>query len=122
MKPVILTADHLNTCRAVPCGNTVVDERLAVPVRVPLIDVDGAPLGVDHRGDAVHRAIPVVQVVFAVRVDFNQAWRDDQTTGVDRPGTLQRTIAYRLDPITDDPDMCDPIETAFRIHDVTICD
>ena len=40
----------------------------------------------------------------------------------DTIGTLQRQFADGFDPVADDADMGDPINTAFRIHDAPIRD
>jgi hypothetical protein len=122
VKPVVFTADHLHSGRTVSRGDAVVHQRLALPVRVPLVHINGAALGIEHRRDAVHRAIPVVQVVFAVRMDFDQPRRDDETAGVDGLDALQRLLADRLDSVADDADMGGAIEATLGIHDVAIRD
>ena len=85
MKALILPADNLHSDGTMTRRNAVVDERPAGTVAIPLIDVHGAALGVDHRGHAVHRAKAVVEAVVAVRVNLDEPRRDDKARGVDRP-------------------------------------
>ena len=122
MKALVLAANHLHARGGVPGRDAVVDERLAVPVRVPLVDVDRPALGVEHRRDAVHRAILVVQRVFAVRVQLDEPGRDDEAAGVDRSVAAQRTVANRLDAVADDAHVRHAVESALGIHDTAIGD
>ena len=120
MKPVVFTSHDLNPGRTVAGRDAVVDQGLTLPVGVPPVDVDGPPLGIQHRGDAIHGSILVVQAVLTVRVELDETWRDDQAARIDGLDTAQRAIADGLDFVTDDSNVGDSIEAAFGIHHVTI--
>jgi hypothetical protein len=102
--------------------DAVIHERLTLPVRVPLVDVDCPALGVEHCRDAVHGAELVVQLVFAVRVQFDEPWRDDEAAGINRSMAAQRTVTDRLDAAADDADVRHAVESGLGIHDVAIGD
>ena len=122
MKSFVLAANHLHARGAVPDRDAVVHERLAVPVRVPLVDVDRAPLRVEHRGHAVHRAEFVVQLVFAVGVQLDEPGRDDETTSIDRAVAAQWAVTDRLDAVADDANVRHAVEPALGIHDAAVGD
>jgi hypothetical protein len=122
MPAVILVLHHLHASRGVARGDAVIDQRLAVPLRVPLIHVHRAVLGVQHGRDPVQRAKAVVQVVHAVAVDIDQARRDDQAGGVDGRRPLQRPVADGRNSTAGNAHMGDPIETGLGIHDVAVGD
>ena len=94
---MVFVLHHLHSGRAVACGDAVVDQGLALPIGVPLVDVVRTLFGVQHRGDPVQGSKAVIQVIFPVAVDVDQAWRDNQSAGIDGLCALQRTIADGLD-------------------------
>ena len=72
-----------STCADVADRSSIVDEPLACLRVIPGIDINCSTLEVKRRCHSVHRVSPIVFEVLPVRVQIDEARRDNQATRVD---------------------------------------
>ena len=108
--------DHLDAGREMARGGAVIDPRLALARFQPLRDRKHADLELERRGHTIGHLKIVAPRILTVRVQIDEAWRDDQTRHVDLHIAGKRPLADRHDGSVLHRDIAHRVQARRRVH------